>query len=121
MPATKISYRRWIWGLLALNTVVSLADFLAFCFQCIPVSRLWDQSVKSLCFARADMTKVAQFQGGAYLQAWSTVSLWTHRDVGSAVITDLLCVLLPMLVFRTLQASLRDKVAVFLVLGLGLL
>lgn len=67
------------------------------------------------------MAKIAQFQGGAYLQAWSTVSLWTHRDVGSAVVTDLLCVLLPILVFRTLQTSLRDKVAVFLVLALGLL
>ena len=47
--------------------------------------------------------------------------LWTHTSIGAAVITDLLCVLLPMMVFRTLQASLRDKVAVFIILGLGFL
>ena len=47
--------------------------------------------------------------------------LWTHTNVGAAVMTDLLCVLLPMLLFRTLQVSVRDKVAIFIMLGLGLL
>ena len=43
------------------------------------------------------------------------------RTVGSAAFTDVLCVLLPMFVFRGLQVSLRDKLAIFVVFGLGFL
>lgn len=37
-----------------------------------------------------------------------------------SVLVDILCVLLPIMVFRSLQISWRDKVAVFILLGLGL-
>ncbi|CAD6584705.1 MAG: hypothetical protein ASARMPRED_001840 [Alectoria sarmentosa] len=102
MPATKMFYRKWIWGFLIFCTIMSLGDFLAQCFQCIPLSRVWNQGAKARCFPPADMTKIAQAQGGA------------------AVVTDLLCVLLPMMVFRNLQVDSRDKLAIFFVIGLGL-
>lgn len=65
VPTTETSYRRWIWVLLVFNFIVSLAAFLGFCFQCIPLSGLWDHSIKAQCFPRIDMTKTAQFQGSA--------------------------------------------------------
>lgn len=34
---------------------------------------------------------------------------------------DTLCVLLIMLVFRNLQANLREKIAIFVIVGLGIL
>ena len=37
------------------------------------------------------------------------------------IMMDLICVLLPILVYRKLQISWRDKLAVFVLLGLGLL
>lgn len=121
VPTTKTSYRRWIWGLLTFCTIISIGDFLAQCFQCIPLLGLWDESVNARCFPPADMTKIAQVQGGAYFRAGSTASLWTHTNVGTAVITDFLCALLPILVFRNLQASLRSKLAIFVIMGLGFL
>lgn len=63
LPVTKMSYRRWIWGLLAFCTIFSLGDFLAQCFQCVPLSGLWDKGVKARCFTQADMTKVVRVQG----------------------------------------------------------
>ena len=121
VPATQISYRRWIWGLVIFNAVVTLAVFLAFCLQCIPLSALWDHSVKARCIQRAEMTKIAQFQGSAWFQAYSTVGLCAYTNAGVAAITDFLCVLLPMMLLRTLRVCLRDKVAIFFMLGLGLL
>ncbi|KAF6222702.1 hypothetical protein HO133_000749 [Letharia lupina] len=96
-----MAYRRWNWGLLAYCAIVTLADFLAQCFQCVPLPGLWNKSVKARCFAPAHMTQITKFQGG------------------SAVITDILCVLLPMLVLRNLQVSQREKIAIFVVIGFG--
>ena len=56
-------------------TVITLAGFLAQCLQCIPLSGLWDKSVKARCFPVDDMTKIVQAQGGAYFRADSTVGL----------------------------------------------
>ncbi|KAM0802212.1 hypothetical protein BDR22DRAFT_845379 [Usnea florida] len=102
VPATKTFYRRWIWGLLTLFTIITIADFLAQCFQCIPLPGLWDKSVKARCFPESHMTQIAKVQGG------------------SAVITDLLCVLLPVLLLQNIQISLRDKVAILVIIGLGI-
>ena len=120
VPDTKTFYRRWIWGLLTLFTIVTIADFLAQCFQCIPLPGLWDKSVKARCFPESHMTQIAKVQGGVYSRADSAVSFWTHKNVGSAVITDLLCVLLPVLLLQNVQISLRDKVAILVIIGLGL-
>lgn len=38
-----------------------------------------------------------------------------------AVLTDLLCVALPMVFLRNLKATFRDKAALFIILGLGVL
>ena len=65
VPATQKSYIRWIWALVIFNVVVTLAVFLAFCLQCRPFSALWDHSVAARCIQRAEMTKIAQFQGSA--------------------------------------------------------
>ena len=66
VPATKTFYRRWIWGLLTLFTIITIADFLAQCFQCIPLPGLWDKSVKARCFPESHMTQIAKVQGGTY-------------------------------------------------------
>ena len=101
--AFQASYRTWLWVLLAFCTIASIADFLAQSFQCIPIPGLWNKSIRARCFPPTHMTMVARIQGG------------------SAAITDLLCVLLPMMVFRKLRVSLRDKIAIFIIIGLGLL
>ena len=120
VPATKTFYRRWIWGLLTLFTIITIADFLAQCFQCIPLPGLWDKSVKARCFPESHMTQIAKVQGGTYSQADSLVKFWAHTNVGSAVITDLLCVLLPVLLLQNTQISMRDKVAILVIIGLGI-
>ena len=63
MPVTRRSYRRWIWGLLAFCTIPSIANFLAQCFQCIPLSGLWDKTIKARCMTEADMTMIIRIQG----------------------------------------------------------
>ena len=64
------------------------------------------------------MTQIAKVQGGVYSD--STVSFWTHTKVGSAVVTDLLCVLLPVMLLQNTQISLRDKIAILVIIGLGI-
>lgn len=64
------------------------------------------------------MTQIAKVQGGVYSD--STVSFWTHTNVGSAVVTDLLCVLLPVMLLQNTQISLRDKIAILVIIGLGI-
>ena len=64
------------------------------------------------------MTQIAKVQGGVYCD--SSVNFWTHTNVGSAVVTDLLCVLLPVMLLQNTQISLRDKIAILVVIGLGI-
>ncbi len=44
-----------------------------------------------------------------------------HSLLAFAVLMDLLCVALPMVFLRRLNVKLRDKIALFVILGLGLL
>lgn len=121
VPITRMSYRRWIWGLLAFCTIPSFANFLAQCLQCVPLSGLWDKTIKARCMSDADMTMIIRIQGCMWLLFGPTINSGTHKAIASAVITNLLCALLPMLVIRNLQINQRDKIAILVVIGLGFL
>ncbi|KAF6222031.1 hypothetical protein HO133_001999 [Letharia lupina] len=79
-----------------------MATFLSMCFQCIPNRGIWDETINAHCISTAATTKINQASGAF------------------SVFMDVLCVLLPIMVFGKLQISWRNKLAVFVLLGLGL-
>lgn len=102
LPFTQKFSRWWTYGLMVFFTIIALAAFLSMCFICIPLQGFWDTSIKAQCISPAVTTKINQAQGAF------------------SAFMDILCVLLPVMVFRKLQIDWRDKLALFSLLGLAL-
>ena len=76
--------------------------------------------MQAQCLSAAAITKINQGWGGSYsVMAFFPAVTYVRSVI--TVIMDTLCVLLPILVFGKLQISWRIKLAVFTLLGLGLL
>ena len=101
-------------------TLGTLAVCFVVGFQCIPIQAIWDRRIQAQCLSDPALTKVNQGWGGSYAVTAFIPAITYVRSV-ITVIMDTLCVLLPVLVFGKIQISWRSKVAVFTLLGLGLL
>ena len=101
-------------------TFIALAVILSLCLQCIPVQGIWDRSVNAHCLSPVITTRINEASGGQYSTKMSS-SVIAYLRTAISVVMDVLCVLLPILVYRKLQIDWRDKLAVFIILGLGLL
>ena len=100
--------------------IITTATFICVCFQCIPIQGFWDKSINARCISLLVIAKINEAHGGkkptiAYFPAIA------HPKTAFSVFMDILCVLLPIMVFRKVQMSWQDKLAVFTLLGLGLL
>lgn len=100
--------------------VITTATFISVCFQCIPIQGFWDKSINARCASPLVIAKVNEAHGGmkptiAYFPATA------HLRTACSVFMDILCVFLPIMVFWKVQISWQDKLAVFILLGLGLL
>ena len=96
-----------------------MAAVLTICFQCIPVRGIWDRTIDAHCTSAAVTTKISRAEGGRTSAILHCPAL-ANMKAGFAVVMDILCVLLPIMVFGKLNIGWRDKVAVFILLGFGL-
>ncbi|CAD6591213.1 MAG: hypothetical protein ASARMPRED_005264 [Alectoria sarmentosa] len=120
LPFTKRFFRWWTYGLMVFFAIITTATFICVCFQCIPIQGFWDKSINARCISLLVIAKINEAHGGkkptiAYFPAIA------HPKTAFSVFMDILCVLLPIMVFRKVQMSWQDKLAVFTLLGLGLL
>lgn len=100
-------------------TLCTLAVSFVICFQCNPTRAIWDREIEARCLSAAAITKINQGWGGSF-SVVILLSSFTYMGPVITVIMDTICVLLPVLVFGKLQISWRTKLAVFILLGLGL-
>ena len=91
----------FLWSLLVLVGTTHLALAMLFFLHCRPLARLWNPKINGSCMS-THTTILAGYVGFAF-----------------DVITDLLCAGVPVLVIQRLQMTFRTKVALCVLMGLG--
>ena len=91
----------FLWFLLVFVAVTHLALAMLFFLHCRPLAALWNMEVRGSCLS-THTTVLAGYIGFAI-----------------DVVTDLVCAAIPVLVIHRLQMSVRSKVALCMLMGLG--
>ena len=91
----------FLWFLLIFVAVTHLALAMLFFLHCRPLAALWNMEVHGSCLS-THTTVLAGYIGFAI-----------------DVVTDLVCAAIPILVIHRLQMSIRSKVALCILMGLG--
>lgn len=124
VPPTDRNFHRWTWGLMIFFALVTTSTFLTLCLQCIPLQGTWDRSITARCVSLEDVSIVGRLHGGKPKSKYDicrySIAHYYCAEA-FAILMDLLCVALPMIFLRKLSASPIDKIALFVIFGLGLL
>ena len=92
---------RFLWFLLVFVAVTHLAVAMLFFLHCRPLAALWNPQVRGSCMS-THTTVLAGYVGFAI-----------------DVVTDIVCAGIPILVIHRLQMNLQTKIALCLLMGLG--
>ena len=92
---------KFLWGLLIFIAITHLALAMLFFLHCRPLAALWNPLVHGQCMS-THVTVLAGYVGFAV-----------------DVVTDLICAAIPILVIHRLQMNTRTKVALCILMGLG--
>jgi hypothetical protein len=93
-------FRMACWILLGFVTLFGIATTLASVFQCTPIARTWNKSIKGVCV--------------------NTTIFW-YANAGFSIVGDLVLLALPMPILYNLKLPLNQRLAVMLVFSLGTL
>lgn len=88
------------WGIFAFNMLQMIAMFIVVVFQCIPFAKNWNSLLEGQC-----------------------VDTWPFTMATSilTIITDIVCIALPLYVLSGLKMSSRKKLGLMVIFGLGVL
>ncbi|MCJ1358483.1 MAG: hypothetical protein MMC33_008483 [Icmadophila ericetorum] len=89
--------------LLGCIVLLHAADFLVFLLQCRPIQAIWDSQVPGTCYSM------------------HTSLTFTYGISALDAFTDLICAALPIIVISRLQLNIRAKLAICVLMGLGVL
>lgn len=116
---------RWaVYFLMAIILVLSVATGLTIIFRCLPVQAGWDPRIPAKCFSYAQILQIGYAQGGEnkgdqdFLSAKQVPFL---TEVAWSIVTDFACAGFPVIILRKLQITQRVKIALWGIMGLGVL
>ena len=122
----RISKVRWLkfsmWALMAFSILVNGACVVTVSTLCGPSQGMWDNTVDAKCGSYVSGAVLSSIQGGK-VHKQPTMSP-IHRVLTSAawsIMSDLICTTLPIVVVWKINISIRQKIALSLLVGLGLL
>ncbi|KAI9812642.1 MAG: hypothetical protein M1827_004631 [Pycnora praestabilis] len=93
----------FIYILMVFLTGVGIAAMLVDAFQCFPLAKAWNKDLSGKCINPQVLTRLTEVFGA----------------IGCA--TDFACVVIPIFIFRSLQINKRTKIALYIILLLGLI
>ena len=96
-------HRIFLWSILVLTAVMAVINVIYFLARCQPIEKIWNPRADGVCLAPDSQVAVATTQ---------------------AVITiasDWLVALFPLLILRNLNMAVKTKVALTILMGLGVL
>ncbi|KAI5843173.1 hypothetical protein BZA05DRAFT_187187 [Tricharina praecox] len=92
------TFRRAVYGTMALNTVCTVVIWLVYCLQCIPLKGFWAPTVKAKCLPPLFLN---------------------FFPASLNIATDVVIFILPLPTLFKLQTSLRRRVAVMSIMSVG--
>ena len=101
VDGAKRKTRLFLWSLLILVVLSHLGLAMVFFLHCLPLAALWNPVVHGNCMS-TDQTVLAGYVGFAF-----------------DIVTDLVCALIPIIVISRLQMNIRTKIALCILMGLG--
>lgn len=114
---------RWryrLYGLITFAALNYLALFISGWLHCDPVQKLWNTSVPGKCWSEVAQSGVNIWYGGKKCfhgkQNLSLTALW--RTVFS-IVYDFVLAILPVIFLWNVQISLRRKIGICMLMGLG--
>lgn len=100
----EVPWRRFLWGMIAIQGTLGLYNMLAQLMQCIPLHAVWDllQMTEAKC--------------------WSNDAIRVNIICTSAVniMTDFIFALLPISFLRKVQRPLRERIIIGVLMALGI-
>ncbi|MCJ1284829.1 hypothetical protein MMC26_004166 [Xylographa opegraphella] len=93
--------RQCLWVLIGFIIACHIAVFFMLVLQCIPLTAVWDPSVSGNCYGLAVTYNVA------------------YAAIGLDALTDLISAVVPIFVIQHLRISLQTKIAIGVLMGLG--
>jgi hypothetical protein len=93
-------FRMICWILMGFVAAFGTATTLASIFQCTPIPRTWDKSIKGVCL--------------------NTTIFW-YTNAGFSIVGDLILLILPMPILYNLKLPLNQRLALMMVFSLGAL
>lgn len=111
----------FLYAVIVLLVVVNGTTIFVFIFECKPVKYLWDPYVKGNCVPLKKLLPVGYLQGGSIPTSILTKNTTNRSNLASAILTDLICSALPIIILWTVQTSRKRKIAICTLMGMGLL
>lgn len=106
-------------GFVSLFTLVSICLFLGICR---PLKSYWDIGVDGVCLSKHQVEMVVLAQGSKHYPFYAFEHVIAHIDIAVlSTISDLVLAALPAIFLRNLQISFRTKVALCMLMGLGVM
>ena len=115
--------RRVYHFLTVLNVFIVLTHFaplMLYLLQCRPLPAVWDPTVKGECYSNRLTYTAAYIAIGEVCRPLGAIPLLTSH-AALDVLTDLICAAIPILVISKLQMELRMKIAISILMSLGVL
>ena len=109
--------RQCLWVLIGFIIACHVAVFFMFVLQCIPLAAVWDASIAGKCYGLGVTYSVAYAASG--MLSRSNVKFCTDGTLGLDALTDLISAIVPIFIIHHLQINLRTKIAIGILMGLG--
>ena len=111
---------RAMYAIIAFVTLFTLVSVFLFLGICRPLKSYWVVGVDGVCFSKHQVESIVVAQGGKTNPSPKLCSLMlTPESTVLSAISDLILAALPAIFLRNLQISLRIKVGLCMLMGLG--
>lgn len=117
---------KWAWRLIlhfanVVNIIANIISATTVLAQCKPMQKLWNPLIPGTCWAPKTQSEMGIFQGGKSSTRSLCLSLnWLLAWAASAF-CDLLFSTLPIILLWNVQISIRNKIGICSLMGLGYL
>ena len=107
--------------LLGCIVLLHAADFLVFLLQCRPIQAIWDSQVPGTCYSMHTSLTFTYGISGKFTPLYRNPNCMLITLSALDAFTDLICAALPIIVISRLQLNIRAKLAICVLMGLGVL
>lgn len=123
---TKPMWKRGLYGIMAFAVVTNISSASIVLAQCSPVQKLWDPLMPGTCWGPDTEISIGDYNGGEFypgqrfLDVCAGKGLLTLR-IAVSVFCDWALASLPIVFMWNLQMSIKLKVGICVLMGMGFL